>query len=66
MLTDVWAELHSLRDKLGRGATDFGAEAYALREKREVVAEAYREAIVELAGVVEEAVAMLPLEVDGG
>ena len=65
MLTDVWAELHSLRDKLARGATDFGAEAYALRQKRGAVAEAYREAIVELAGVIEEAVAMLPLEVDG-
>ena len=66
MVTDLWAELHSLRDKLARGATNFGAETYALREKRKVVAAAYREAVAELSRVVEEAVAMLASAVDGG
>jgi len=60
MITDVWMELHTLRDKLSRGVTDFGAEAYALRDKRENVAAAYRDALRGLTGVVKEAVALLP------
>jgi Iap family predicted aminopeptidase len=61
MITDVWGELHTLQDKLARGMTDFGAEMYALREKRETVAAAYRDALRQLAGVISEAAAMLPL-----
>jgi Iap family predicted aminopeptidase len=60
MVTDVWAELHSLQDKLARGVTDYGAEEHALREKLGAVAEAYREAIAELTKVVEGATALLP------
>ena len=59
MLTDVWAELHSLQDKVSRDIADFGAEAHALRDKRETETEAYREAIIELTGVVDGAVAIL-------
>jgi N-acetylated-alpha-linked acidic dipeptidase len=61
MITDVWAELHTLKDKMARGVTDFEAEAYALQGKRETVAVAYRDAIRDLTGVIEEATAMLPL-----
>jgi hypothetical protein len=58
-LTDIWMELHSLQDKVARGVTDFGAEEHRLREKRQMVAAAYREAVMELGRVVEEAVGML-------
>jgi len=61
MITDVWMELHTLRDKLSRGVTDFGAEVHALRDKRENVAAAYRDALRQLTGVIKEATAMLPL-----
>ncbi len=61
MITDVWAELHTLQDKLTRGRTDFGAEEYALRIKREAIAAAYRDALRDLRTVIEEATAMLPL-----
>jgi Iap family predicted aminopeptidase len=61
MITDVWGELHTLQDKLARGITDFGAETYALREKHETVAAAYRDALRQLTGVINEAAAMLPL-----
>jgi hypothetical protein len=60
MLTDVWAELHSLQDKLGRGVTGFGAEISALEEKRQAVADAYRKAIAELADAIQTATALLP------
>jgi Iap family predicted aminopeptidase len=53
MLTDVWQELHSLDDKVARGVTDFGAEIFTLRRKKRAVAEAYREALSELADVIE-------------
>ena len=59
-ITDVWLDLHSLRDKLDRGVTDFGAEAHSLLEKREAVAAAYRDAVAQLAVVLEDAAAMLP------
>jgi Iap family predicted aminopeptidase len=58
-LTDVWAELHLLQDKLARGVTDYGAEECALREKLGAAAEAYREAIAELTKVVEGVTALL-------
>jgi Iap family predicted aminopeptidase len=61
MITDVWMELHTLRDKLSRGVTDFGAEVHALRDKRENVAAAYRDALRQLTGTIKEATAMLPL-----
>jgi hypothetical protein len=61
IITDVWAELHTLQDKLARGVTDFGPEEYALRAKRESVATAYRSAIKQLTHIVEEAAAMLLL-----
>jgi Iap family predicted aminopeptidase len=61
MVTDVWLELHTLRDKLHRGITDFGAETHALQEKRAVVAAAYRDALRELTDVIKQAVAMLRL-----
>lgn len=61
MLTDVWAELHALRDKLSRGVTDFGAEVYAIGEKRQAVAAAYRDAIKKLTSIIEEATDMLAL-----
>jgi hypothetical protein len=60
-ITDVWAELHTLQDKLARGVTDFGPEEYALRAKRESVTTVYRSAIRQLTRIVEEAAAMLPL-----
>jgi Iap family predicted aminopeptidase len=59
MITDVWGELYTLQDKLARGIIDFGAETYALREKRETVAAAYRDALSQLTGVINEAAAML-------
>jgi Iap family predicted aminopeptidase len=59
-ITDVWMELHTLRDKLARGITDFGAEMYVLRDKRETVAAAYRDALRELTSVIKEATALLP------
>jgi hypothetical protein len=52
-------ELHSLQDKVARGVTDFGAEEHRLREKRQMVAAAYRAAVRELGRVVEEAAGML-------
>jgi hypothetical protein len=61
IITDIWAELHTLQDKLARGVTDFGPEEYALRARRESVATAYRSAIRQLARIVEEAAAILPL-----
>jgi hypothetical protein len=60
MLTDVWMELHSLRDKQGRGGSDFGEEIYALEEKAQAVADAYRLAITDLAEAVRVATALLP------
>jgi hypothetical protein len=60
IITDVWAELHTLQDKLARGIRDFGAETYALREERQAVAAAYRDALRQLTGVIHEAAAMLP------
>lgn len=62
IISDVWAEVRSLRDKLDRGADGFGAEAHALEEKRRVISDAYREAVKGLTGVVEEAARMLPVE----
>jgi hypothetical protein len=59
-ITDVWLDLHSLGDKLDRGVTDFDAEAHSLLEKREAVAAAYRDAVAQLAVVLEDAAAMLP------
>jgi Iap family predicted aminopeptidase len=59
MISDVWGELYTLQDKLARGITDFGAETHALREKRETVAAAYRDALRKLAGVINEAADML-------
>jgi Iap family predicted aminopeptidase len=59
-LTDVWITLHNLQDKLARGTTDFGAEACALAEKREVVAAAYRDALRTLTRVIEKVVEMMP------
>jgi hypothetical protein len=59
-LTDVWAELQSLQDKLERSATDLSAEGFALRAKREVVAAAYRDAMRKLTGVIDEAVHLMP------
>ncbi len=59
VITDVWAELHTLRDKLKRGITDFGAETYALQEKRDTVAAAYRDAIRQLTDLIQEAATML-------
>jgi hypothetical protein len=61
VITDVWAELHTLQDKLTRGITDFGAETYTLQEKRDSVAAAYRDALGELTEVIKEAAAMLSL-----
>jgi len=48
-------------DKLNRGITDFGAEAYALQEKRDTVAAAYRAAITQLTDVIKQAASMLSL-----
>ena len=59
-ITDVWLDLHALRDKLARGITDFDAEVHSLLDKRETVAAAYRDAVKELATVLEDAAAMLP------
>jgi Iap family predicted aminopeptidase len=59
MIPDVWGELHTLQDKLARGMIDFGAEMYALCEKRETVAAAYRDALRQLTGVINEAADML-------
>ena len=59
MITDVWGELHTVQDKLARGLTDFDAETYALREKHETLAAAYRDALRQLKDVVNEAAAML-------
>lgn len=61
-VTDIWIELHSLRDKAARGVADFGAEIHTLKEKRRAVAEAYREAVAQLAEAVEEAGQMLALD----
>lgn len=58
-LTDVWAELHSLQDKLARGVTDFEAEVYTLQAKRQRAAAAYGEALGLLAVVLDEASALL-------
>jgi hypothetical protein len=66
MQTDVWAELHSLEDKLGRGVTDFGAEIYALEEKRQAVADAYCRAVSGLAEAVDSATALLPIVEESG
>jgi len=59
VMTDVWVELHSLRDKLGRGVSDFGAEIYALEAKAQAVAALYREALTDLAETVDRATALL-------
>jgi hypothetical protein len=64
--TDVWAELHSLEDKLARGVADFGAEINALDEKRQVVADVYRKAIAGLAETVDAATALLPIVEESG
>jgi len=53
--------LHTLRDKLNRGITDFGAKTYALQEKRDTVAAAYRAAITQLTDVIKQASSMLSL-----
>jgi hypothetical protein len=45
---DVWAELHSLQDKLRRGVADFSPELYTLCQKREQMAGGYREALERL------------------
>jgi len=59
---DLWMELHTLQDKLARGVDDYAAEVHTLGEKRRQVAASYREAVATLAGVVEEAADLLPLE----
>jgi hypothetical protein len=66
MLTDVWAELHSLQDKLARGVVGFGAEITALEEKRQAVADAYRKAVAGLAEAVDTATALLPIVGESG
>jgi Iap family predicted aminopeptidase len=60
-LTDAWPVLHSLQDKLARGVADLAAEENTLRQKRNVVAQAYRAALKDLARVLDEAVALLPV-----
>jgi len=62
MNTDVWVELQALQDKLARERADFGPEQATLQEKRERVAAAYRQALLDLLDVVREATARLPLE----
>jgi Iap family predicted aminopeptidase len=62
MLTDVWAALHALEDKVARGVADFGAEIHDLEGKRGAVADAYRRALAGLADVVRTATALLPDE----
>jgi hypothetical protein len=59
VIADVWAELHMLKDKLDRGIEDFSAEMYVLRDQRESVATAYRDAVRQLAQVLREAADML-------
>jgi hypothetical protein len=61
-ITDVWMELHTLRDKLERGVSDFRTEERTLREKRQAVAARYREAIASLTTIVEEVAELLPPE----
>lgn len=46
--TDVWIELHSLRDKHQRKVTNFAPEIYNLREKRKAAAAGYRAALERL------------------
>lgn len=58
-VTDIWAELHSLRDKLERGAGDVGAEIYSLREKRGIVLSHYRQALQDLGKVLSSAAELL-------
>jgi hypothetical protein len=59
VLTDVWTELHALEDKLTRGVSDVGPEILALARKRRAMADAYREAVAMLTGVVETATDLL-------
>jgi Iap family predicted aminopeptidase len=47
-VTNIWAELHSLHDKVGRGVAHVGAEIKALRERREAVLAHYRQALRDL------------------
>jgi hypothetical protein len=60
-LTDVWPVLQSLQDKLARGVADLAAEENTLRRKRNAVAKAYQAAIKDLARVLDETVARLPV-----
>ncbi len=58
-VTDAWAILTSLRDKLDRGMGDFGAEIYSLCRKRAEVLRDYLESLRMLTGAIQQAAELL-------
>jgi hypothetical protein len=58
-VTDAWAILTSLQDKLDRGIWDFGAEIHTLRRERAEVRRDYRESLRMLTGVIHQAADLL-------
>jgi Iap family predicted aminopeptidase len=58
-ITDIWAELHTLQDRIDRGIDDFRPEVYILEAKRERVAAAYQQAIAQLTREIEEVIGLL-------